>query len=47
MVVPTGYGLVLKKLEQLPAVEVPQRIEEHADKINFSVEEIDLLVRGM
>ena len=41
MVVPTGYCLVLKKLE-LPSVEeFHQCIEERADKISFFVEEID------
>ena len=44
MVIPAGYGLVLKKLELLPGVEVHQLIEERADKISFSVEEIDQLV---
>lgn len=44
MVVPTEYGLVLKKLE-LPSVqEFQQRVEERADEVDLSMEEIDQLV---
>lgn len=44
MVVPTEYGLVLKKLE-LPSVEeFQQRVEERADEIDIGMEEIDELV---
>ena len=44
MVVPTDFGLVLKKLE-LPSVEeFQQRVEERADEIDLSMEEIDQLV---
>jgi len=44
MVVPTEYGLVLKKLE-LPSVEECQRrVEERADEVDLSPEEIDELV---
>jgi antitoxin PrlF len=44
MVVPTEYGLVLKKLE-LPSVqEFQQRVEERADEVDLSMDEIDQLV---
>jgi antitoxin PrlF len=44
MVVPTDYGLVLKKLE-LPSVEeFQQRVEERAQEIDLSMAEIDQLV---
>lgn len=44
MVVPTEYGLVLKKLD-LPSVEeFQQRVEERADEIDLPLEEIDELV---
>ena len=44
LVVPTDYGLVLKKLE-LPSVEkFRQRAEERAKEIHLSMEEIDELV---
>jgi len=44
MVVPTDYGLVLKKLE-LPSVEeFQERVEERAEEIDLSMEEIDRLV---
>ena len=44
MVVPTDYGLVLKKLE-LPSVEeFQQRVEERAEEIELSMAEIDQLV---
>lgn len=43
MVVPTDYGLVLKKLE-LPSVEeFQQRVEERADDVALSIDEIDQL----
>ena len=44
MVMPTDYGLVLKKLE-LPSVEgFQQRVEERAEEIELSMAEIDQLV---
>ena len=44
MVVPTDYGLVLKKLE-LPSVEeFQQRVEERAETVDLSMDEIDELV---
>jgi antitoxin PrlF len=45
MVVPTDLGLVLKKLE-LPSVEeFQERVEERAEEIDLSMEEIDELVQ--
>ncbi|CAJ53584.1 AbrB/MazE/SpoVT family DNA-binding domain-containing protein [Haloquadratum walsbyi] len=44
MVVPTEYGLVLKKVE-LPSVEEFQkRVEQRADAIDVSPEEVSQLV---
>jgi AbrB family looped-hinge helix DNA binding protein len=44
MVVPTDYGLVLKKLE-LPSVEeFQQRVEEQAKTVELSMEKVDELV---
>ena len=44
MVVPTDYGLVLKKLE-LPSVEeFQQRVEERAETVDLSIDEINELV---
>ena len=44
MVVPTEYGLVLKKLE-LPSVqEFQERVEKRADEVDLSMDEIDQLV---
>jgi AbrB family looped-hinge helix DNA binding protein len=44
MVVPTDYGLVLKKLE-LPSVEeFQQRVEERAETVDLSMEEVSELV---
>lgn len=44
MVVPTDYGLVLKKLE-LPSVEeFQQRVEERAETVELSMDEINELV---
>lgn len=44
MVVPTEYGLVLKKVE-LPSVEeFQQRVEERADEIELSMDEVNELV---
>jgi AbrB family looped-hinge helix DNA binding protein len=44
MVVPTDYGLVLKKLE-LPSVEeFQQRVEERAETVDLSMDEINDLV---
>ena len=44
MVVPTDYGLMLKKLE-LPSVEeFQQRVEERAETVDMSMEEVNELV---
>ena len=44
MVVPTDYGLMLKKLE-LPSVEeFQQRVEERAETVDLSMEEVNELV---
>jgi AbrB family looped-hinge helix DNA binding protein len=44
MVVPTDYGLVLKKLE-LPSVEeFQQRVEERAETVDLSMDEVNELV---
>lgn len=44
MVVPTDYGLVLKKLE-LPSVEeFQQRVEERAETVDLSMDEVNQLV---
>lgn len=44
MVVPTDYGLVLKKLE-LPSVEeFQQRVEERAESTDISMDEVAQLV---
>ena len=44
MVVPTDYGLVLKKLE-LPSIEdFQQRVSEREDDVTLSMEEIEQLV---
>lgn len=44
MVVPTDHGIVLKKLE-LPSVEEFQRrVEERADEVELSMDEVDELV---
>ena len=44
MVVPTDYGLVLKKLE-LPSVEeFQQRVEERAETVDLSIDEVNELV---
>ena len=44
MVVPTDYSLVLKKLE-LPSVEeFQQRVEERAETVDLSMEEVNELV---
>jgi AbrB family looped-hinge helix DNA binding protein len=44
MVVPTDYGLVLKKLE-LPSVEeFQQRVEERSETVDLSMDEINELV---
>lgn len=44
MVVPTDYGLVLKKLE-LPSVEeFQQRVEERSEAVDLSIEEVTQLV---
>lgn len=44
MVVPTDYGLVLKKLE-LPSVEeFQQRVDQRAEAVDLSLDEIDQLV---
>lgn len=44
MVVPTDYGLVLKKVE-LPSVEeFKQRVEERADEVELSLDDVTELV---
>ena len=44
MVVPTDYGLMLKKLE-LPSVkEFQQQVEERAETVDLSMEEVNELV---
>jgi len=44
MVVPTEYGLVLKKVE-LPSVEeFQQRVEERADEVELSMDDVTELV---
>lgn len=44
MVVPTEYGLVLKKID-LPSVEKFQRrVEERANEVDLSMDDIDRLV---
>lgn len=44
MVVPTEYGLVLKKLE-LPSVEAFQRrVEERSETVELTMDDIDTLV---
>lgn len=44
MVVPTEYGLVLKKIE-LPSVEeFQQRVEERSDEVEVSMDEVNELV---
>ena len=45
MVVPTDYGLVLKKLE-LPSIEeFQQRVEERAETVDLSIEKVIQLVQ--
>ena len=45
MVVPTDYGLVLQKLD-LPSVEeFQQRVEERAETVDLSMEEVTELVK--
>ena len=45
MVVPTDYGLMLKKLE-LPSVEeFQQRVEERAETVDLPIEEVTQLVQ--
>ena len=44
MVVPTDYGLVLKKIE-LPSVEAFQkRVEQRAEAVELSIEDVDQIV---
>ena len=44
MVVPTDYGIVLKKIE-LPSVEEFQkRVEQRAEAVELSMEDVDQLV---
>ena len=44
MIVPTDYGLVLKKLD-LPSVEEFQRrVEKRAERVDLSMEEVNELV---
>ena len=45
MIVPTDYGIVLKKLE-LPSVEeFQQRVEERAETVDLPIEEVIQLVQ--
>jgi len=45
MVVPTDYGIVLKKLE-LPSVEeFQQRVEERAETVDLPIEEVTQLLQ--
>ena len=45
MIVPTDYGIVLKKLE-LPSVEeFQQRVEERAETVDLSTKEVTQLVQ--
>lgn len=44
MVVPTEYGLVLKKVD-LPSIEeFQQRVEERAETVDLSMDEVNQLV---
>jgi antitoxin PrlF len=44
MIVPTDCGLVLKKLELSSVEEFQQRVEERAETVDLSMDEIDELV---
>jgi len=45
MIVPTDYGIVLKKLE-LPSVEeFQQRVEERAETVDLPIEEVTQLLQ--
>lgn len=44
MVVPTDYGLVLKKLELPTVEEFQQRVEERAETVDLSMEDVEELV---
>ena len=45
MVVPTEYGLVLKKVDLPSIAEFQQRVEERAETVDFSMEEVTQLVQ--
>ena len=46
MVVPTEYGLVLKKIE-LPSIEeFQQRVEQRSESVDLSLDEINQLVHA-
>jgi len=42
MVVPTEYGLVLKKVEFPSVEEFQQRVEERADEVELSMDDVEL-----
>jgi len=44
MVVPTEYGLVLKKIDLPSVAEFQQRVEERAVRVDLSKEEVTQLV---
>jgi len=44
MVVPTEYGLVLKKVDLPSIAEFQQRVEERAETIDLSADEVTRLV---
>ena len=44
MVVPTEYGLVLKKLELPSVAEFKQRVEDRADEVDLTMDDVDQLV---
>ncbi|SEO40413.1 antitoxin PrlF [Halorientalis persicus] len=44
MVVPTDYGLVLKKLELPSVAEFQQRVEDRADEVDLTMDDVDQLV---
>ncbi|WP_138005465.1 AbrB/MazE/SpoVT family DNA-binding domain-containing protein [Halalkalirubrum salinum] len=46
MVVPTDYGLVLKKIELPSVTEFQERIAERAEENDLSIEEVNQLVHA-
>ncbi|SEH62897.1 antitoxin PrlF [Halopenitus malekzadehii] len=46
MVVPTDYGLVLKKIELPSVTEFQERVSERAEDVELSLEEVDQLVHA-